>query len=159
MSDTVPRPWEAERPPPQNPPLPYHMASVGIPPGSTPSTGVCRGQISDSCYQNIVELFAKRFVDTSQGIRSFVYLTLPQIYHDLRQVPPSSRRCLCVRLYLFLSIYPDPPLFPASPSQQVQHQHSAGSFAYRSSNLLFGATHRICLTTRIRCYDRHLKTT
>lgn len=39
-----------------------------ISPDPTPSSGARDGEISDSCYRNIVELFAKRFVRSCQRL-------------------------------------------------------------------------------------------
>ena len=62
MPQTVPLSRQAEQPPARYPYMPSSVSSFGVTPDPTPSPGVHMGEIDDSCYRNIVELFAKRFV-------------------------------------------------------------------------------------------------
>lgn len=66
MAETIPRSSRTEDAPPQNLSSSY-LALIRVPSGPTPSPNICKGGISDGCFQNIVELFAKRLVDTGSS--------------------------------------------------------------------------------------------
>ncbi|KAF9653340.1 hypothetical protein BDM02DRAFT_1893178 [Thelephora ganbajun] len=55
---------KAERPPARHPSTSSSVSSVRVSPDPVTNSDARRGEISDSCYRNIVELFAKRYITT-----------------------------------------------------------------------------------------------
>ena len=75
MAKAVPHSLETKGPvghPIGHPFLPSSAMSTGVPLNPPPITHARKGEVSDSCFRNIVELFAKRFA-SSRGV--FVILT------------------------------------------------------------------------------------
>lgn len=72
-SSTVPRPPETGQSSTRHPSSSSSATSVRVSPEPAPSPDVCEGtgEISDRCYRNIVELFAKKFVDSNEGLRTY----------------------------------------------------------------------------------------
>ena len=64
VTETIPRSSRTEHAPPQNLSPSSYLALIRVPSGPTLSPNVCKGGISDGCFQNIIELLAKRLVDT-----------------------------------------------------------------------------------------------
>ena len=69
MPKTVLLSRKIERPSTRQPSTPPSVSSFGVSPNPSPSSDDRRGEVDDSCYRSIVELFAKRFVHLIETLR------------------------------------------------------------------------------------------
>lgn len=137
MAKAVPHSLKTKGPvghPIGHPFLPSSAMSTGVPLNPPPITPARKGEVSDSCFRNIVELFAKRFACSSGGLRNAHPTS--QIHQDLRQGPPRSRRCLRSRVDLLLQIHLKLPFSFTLLSNEMQHGHFARPFNHRSNHLV-----------------------